>query len=109
MDTVEFLAAEILAAFHDTGLLPIRGERRETLAREKPSACAMGALLTADDADPWSEDGLEGVVPREHIACVENGWDGTFRVGGVVPPSCCIDSGCPWLQAGVLAAHAMES
>lgn len=109
-DKAEILAAEIVEAFRETGLRPVVGT-----GGSLGCACAARALLAADGGEygcHWTPP--PALVPDEHVICLWNGWDITYSKGtdiGVHSSARCraVDDACPYFQAGVLAAHAMET
>jgi hypothetical protein len=112
-DPAEVLAAEIVAAFAVTGLKPTSGDwfdydfRRSTdNAGCVTAACGVGILRHV------SEDDAADIVPSEHVDCVVTGWDSTVDGDDRPITVHCCNGGyydCPYFQAGVLAAHAMET
>lgn len=110
-DPAEGLAAEIVAAFDETGLRPESGDWITQVydSRGKchvTGGCAVGVLRYLAGFDD-----LEGVVDEDHVDCVTVGWDTTLDGDDrpITVHGCPGEIACLYYQAGVLAAHAMET
>jgi hypothetical protein len=115
----ERLAAEIIQAFQVTGLHPRAGAYftndlgQEATRRNATCACAVGAIAYVEKVTPPSAfDRRVNGIPAKHVECVTRGFDGTMNDNMYEHSNCGaksdFDDLCPYYQAGVIAAHAME-